>query len=60
MYNKNFEELPFGRNIANKKSSHAGDLSISSDGRRYKTFTFDYLFRKLVEYNEDQCESRSR
>ena len=55
MYNKNYEELPFGRNLLKP-----GQSSSSSEEKRYKVFTFNYLFRKLTEYGEDAAEAKAR
>lgn len=29
-------------------------------GIRYKVFTLDYIFKKLIDYGEDQAEARVR
>lgn len=39
------------------KQSNSGE---SGDGNRYRVFTLDYVFKKLIDYGEDQAEARCR
>jgi hypothetical protein len=42
----------------------AYDKNLQSDdgdsGIKYKVFTLDYVFKKLIDYGEDQAEARVR
>jgi len=46
-FNKNFCE------VASKTLNSDKMSDIDSDGHRYKTFTLDFVFKKLIDYSED-------
>jgi hypothetical protein len=52
-YNKNYEEL-------SDDSSSSDDESIGDEDTKYLTFTFDFLFKKVLEFCEDQATNRIR
>ena len=54
MYNKNFQEIATSRNLI------GGSDSSDSGKKKYRTFTFDFLFKKLIDYSEEQAQARVR
>ncbi len=53
-YNKNYQD------ITKKVSAKEIESSADPDGRVYKTFTLDLVFKKLIDYGEDQAQARVR
>lgn len=55
-YNKNYQEIQNSKsfNVFSDRNSNSG----GSDNIQYKTFTLDYIFKKLVDFGEDQAVNR--
>lgn len=49
-YNKNFEQL----------EEEDSEDELDELNQKYQTFTFDYLFKKILELSEDQAASQIR
>lgn len=61
-YNRNYQELmPAPDDKASADGAAQANTSVALDPSiRYKVFTFDYLIKHLIDYGEDQGESRVR
>lgn len=56
-YNKNYQEYQkMGQYNGFEKISNSGDSDIA----KYKVFTLDFVFKKIIDYGEDQAEGRIR
>lgn len=55
-YNKNYQEIALakGLNVFSDKNS----LDGSDSAVHYKTFTFDFMFKKFLDFGEDMAVSR--
>ena len=50
-YNKNYQDQPKQMKFNGfDKQSNSGDSDI---GSKYKVFTLDYIFKKIIDYSED-------
>jgi hypothetical protein len=58
-YNKNFEEVD-GDEYDDDEDEDLHSLENEEDQRKFITFTFDFLFKKILEYCEDQSTNRIR
>ena len=61
-YNKNYMELPGFSNqkVSYHAASDKNSMQNESDASKYRTFTLDFIFKKLIDYSEDQAVIRVR
>lgn len=58
-YNKNYQEIPYDE-TEGKSSESSDSEEVQFRQTHYKVFTFDFLFKKVLEYCEDQANNRIR
>jgi hypothetical protein len=59
--NKNYEELPLSifNNNLEKKTTHGGEMT-DSENSNYRTYTIDYVIKKLNEFGEENAKELIR
>jgi hypothetical protein len=59
-YNKNYQELQVAPADDTTSKNRSEFVDSSDTPSRYKVFTFDYLIKRLLDYGEEQGQSRVR